>query len=69
MKMSEEIKYRKNYSGSDKKYFRRILGDIGQIKIFIQWFFDEQQADPINKNFTTEEFVSRLERLVNKEEK
>lgn len=69
MKTTEKIEYTKDYYGSDKEYFRKVLNEVRHIKVRVGWRCGEQDADPFNVFFTAKEFFIRLERLIEEKEK
>ena len=58
------IKFLEESSISDIDYFKQIFNDLDRFHVSVRWGFDEQQADPFHRNFSSHEFFRRLKRLV-----
>ena len=60
----EDFEFVDKLDPNDEAYFRKVFADTEILKVHLQWNFDEQQADPFHHNFTSQEFVRRLKRLI-----
>ena len=58
------IEFIKESNISDIDYFKQVFADADNLTISVRWNFDEQQADPFHHNFTSDEFIRRLKRLI-----
>ena len=58
------IEFIKDSKISDIDYFKQVLRDADDLTVSVRWNFDEQQADPFHHNFTSDEFIRRLKRLI-----
>ena len=66
---NRDVGFVREFAVSDIEYFKRIFAEAEKINVHITWGFDEQQADPFNSGFRSEEFVRRLKRVIEGEPK
>lgn len=64
MEQNTDIGFVKEFAVTDIEYFKRIFSEAERIDVHITWGFDEQQADPFNSGFKSEEFIRRLKRII-----
>jgi len=58
------IEFIKDFNTSNIDYFKQVLRDADNLTVSVRWNFNEQQADPFHHNFTSDEFIRRLKKLI-----